>query len=56
VARVVSIVMTTLLLIGLGIGRARVGQTPVARTVLQTLVIAAAAAFAGVLIGRLVTG
>lgn len=56
VARVVSIVMTTLLLIGLGIGRARVGNTPVGRTVLQTLAIAAAAAFAGVVIGRLVTG
>ena len=55
-ARVVSIVMTTLLLVGLGIGRARVGHTPVGRTVLQTLAIAAAAAAAGVAIGRLVTG
>jgi VIT1/CCC1 family predicted Fe2+/Mn2+ transporter len=55
-ARVVSIVMTTLLLIGLGIGRARVGHTPVGRTVLQTLAIAAAAAVAGVVIGRLVMG
>ncbi|MCU0479283.1 MAG: VIT1/CCC1 transporter family protein [Chloroflexi bacterium] len=56
VARVVSIVMTTILLVGLGIGRARVGQTRVLRTVLQTLAIAASAAIAGVAIGRLVTG
>jgi VIT1/CCC1 family predicted Fe2+/Mn2+ transporter len=56
VARVVSIVMTTLLLIGLGIGRSRVGHTPAGRTVLQTLAIAVAAAAAGVAIGRLVTG
>jgi VIT1/CCC1 family predicted Fe2+/Mn2+ transporter len=56
VARVVSIVMTTLLLVGLGIGRAKVGHTPVGRTVAQTLGIAAAAAVAGVVIGRLVTG
>lgn len=56
VARVVSIVVTTLLLVGLGIGRARVGHTPARRTVLQTLAIAAAAAIAGVVIGRLVTG
>jgi len=33
-----------------------VGHTPVGRTVLQTLAIAAAAAAAGVAIGRLVTG
>lgn len=56
VARVVSIIVTTLLLVGLGIGRARVGHTPVGRTVAQTLAIAAAAAAAGVVIGRLVSG
>jgi VIT1/CCC1 family predicted Fe2+/Mn2+ transporter len=56
VARVVSIVMTTLLLVGLGIGRARVGHTGIVATVLQTLAIAAAAAVAGVVIGRLVIG
>lgn len=56
VARVVSLVMTTLLLVGLGIGRARVGHTPVGRTVAQTLGIAASAAVAGVVIGRLVSG
>jgi VIT1/CCC1 family predicted Fe2+/Mn2+ transporter len=55
-ARVVSIVVTTLLLVGLGIGRARVARTAIATTVLQTLAIAAAAAVAGVLIGRLVAG
>jgi vacuolar iron transporter family protein len=55
-ARVVSLVMTTLLLICLGIGRARVAHTGYLATTLQTLAIAAAAAGAGVLIGRLVIG
>ena len=56
VARVVSIVATTLLLIALGIGRARVAHAGYLATTLQTLAIAAAAAAAGVVIGRLVTG
>ncbi len=55
-ARVASILLTTLLLVGLGIGRSRVARTAMFPTVLQTLAIAAAAAAAGVLIGRLVTG
>ena len=55
-ARVVSIVLTTILLVILGIGRARVGRTGIVATVAQTLAIAAAAAAAGVAIGRLVTG
>lgn len=55
-ARVVSILVTALLLIALGIGRARVARIGVLETVAQTLAIAAAAATAGFLIGRLVTG
>jgi vacuolar iron transporter family protein len=53
-ARVVSLVMTTILLIGLGVGRARVAHTGYLATTLQTLAIAATAAAAGVAIGRLV--
>jgi len=55
-ARVVSLVVTTLLLICLGIGRARVAHAGYLATTLQTLAIAAAAAAAGVVIGRVVTG
>ena len=55
-ARIASIVMTTLLLVALGIGRARVARAGITATVLQTLAIAAAAAAAGVVIGRLVVG
>jgi len=55
-ARVVSLVVTTLLLVGLGIGRARVAHGGYLATTLQTLAIAAAAAAAGVLIGRVVIG
>jgi VIT1/CCC1 family predicted Fe2+/Mn2+ transporter len=55
-AKVVSLVLTTALMIGLGIGRARVAHTGYLATTLQTLAIAAAAAAAGVVIGRLVTG
>lgn len=55
-AKVVSLVVTTLLLVCLGIGRARVAHTGYLATTLQTLAIAAAAAAAGVVIGRMVTG
>jgi VIT1/CCC1 family predicted Fe2+/Mn2+ transporter len=55
-ARVVSLVLTTVLLICLGVGRARVAHTGYLMTTLQTLAIAAAAAAAGVAIGHLVTG
>jgi VIT1/CCC1 family predicted Fe2+/Mn2+ transporter len=55
-ARVVSLVITTVLLICLGLGRARVARAGYLATTLQTLAIAAAAAAAGVLIGRLVIG
>ncbi len=54
-ARVVSLVVTGVLMAVLGIARGRVGHEPVWRTALQTMAIAGAAALAGVLIGRLVT-
>lgn len=53
-ARVVSGVVTLLLLIGLGIGRARIAQRDTVRTVLETVTIGIAAALAGVAIGILV--
>jgi VIT1/CCC1 family predicted Fe2+/Mn2+ transporter len=54
-ARVVSLVVTGVLMAVLGIARGRVGHEPVWRTALQTMAIAGAAALAGVIIGRLVT-
>jgi len=53
-ARVVSLVTTTLLLVALGMGRARITHRNVVATTIQTLAIAAAAAVAGIVIGRLV--
>jgi len=53
-ARTVSLVMTTLLLVVLGLGRARITHRNVVVTTVQTLAIAAAAAIAGIVIGRLV--
>jgi VIT1/CCC1 family predicted Fe2+/Mn2+ transporter len=55
-ARVVSLVVTGSLLAVLGVGRGRIAHKNVVRTVLQTLAIAALAAAAGVLMGRLVSG
>jgi vacuolar iron transporter family protein len=49
--RVVSGIVTTLLLIALGVGRARIGGRPLLRTVLETVSIGVAAAAAGVGIG-----
>jgi predicted membrane protein (TIGR00267 family) len=54
-ARIVSVVITALLLVLLGVGRAKVAQTPLVRTIVQTVGIATAAAAAGLLIGKLVT-
>jgi len=54
-ARVVCIAGTATLLILLGIGRARIGNRPVARTVFETIAIATAAAIAGVFIGGLIS-
>lgn len=54
-ARVVCIAGTAALLILLGIGRAKIGNRPATRTVLETMAIATAAAIAGVLIGLLIS-
>jgi vacuolar iron transporter family protein len=54
-ARTVSIVVTTALLVVLGIGRARLGHKSVIVTTFETIAIAAGAAGAGVLIGRLIS-
>jgi vacuolar iron transporter family protein len=50
-ARIVSAVVTIALLIGLGIGRARIAKRNPIRTVLETVSIGLAAAMAGVAIG-----
>jgi VIT1/CCC1 family predicted Fe2+/Mn2+ transporter len=55
-ARTVSLVLTTLLLLLLGVGRGIIGHKNVLVTSLQTLAIAAAAAVAGLLVGYLITG
>ena len=54
-ARIVSLIVTGMLMAGLGIARGLIGHEPVWRTTLQTMGIAGAAALAGVVIGRLVT-
>jgi vacuolar iron transporter family protein len=54
-AKIVFIFGTALLLILLGIGRAKLGERPVFRTVLETFVIAAAAAIAGALVGLMIS-
>jgi len=53
-ARIVSAVVTLLLLIGLGVGRARVGGRDPIRTVFETVLIGVAAALAGVGISVLI--
>jgi vacuolar iron transporter family protein len=53
-ARVVSGVVTLILLIGLGIGRAQIAKRDAIRTVVETVSIGIAAAIAGVAIGLLV--
>jgi VIT1/CCC1 family predicted Fe2+/Mn2+ transporter len=54
-ARLVSMSVTIVLLVLLGIGRAAIGHRPVLRTVLETIAIAAGAGAAGVAIGRLIS-
>jgi VIT1/CCC1 family predicted Fe2+/Mn2+ transporter len=54
-AKIVFILGTALLLILLGIGRAKLGQRPMVRTVLETFAIAAAAAVAGALVGLMIS-
>jgi vacuolar iron transporter family protein len=55
-ARTVSLVVTALLLLLLGVGRGIIGHKNVVVTALQTLAIAAAAGIAGLIVGLLVTG
>jgi vacuolar iron transporter family protein len=50
-ARIVSAVVTIALLIGLGVGRARIAKRNLIRTVLETVSIGLAAAMAGVAVG-----
>jgi len=54
-ARIVSVVVTSALLLALGVGRGLVAGRNVLRTTLETVCVAAAAAAAGVGIGRLVS-
>ena len=54
-ARLVSLIITAMLLLLLGVGRGLVGHRNVVLTALETLGIASAAALAGFLIGKLVT-
>ncbi len=54
-ARLVSLVITGMLMAGLGVARGVIGHEAVWRTTLQTMAIAGAAALAGVLIGRIVS-
>lgn len=55
-ARIVSLVVTVVLLLIVGVGRGVVSHRNVVYTALETLGIAAAAAIAGVVIGKLITG
>jgi VIT1/CCC1 family predicted Fe2+/Mn2+ transporter len=55
-ARFVSLVITSLLLLLLGLGRGVIAHRNVLQTALETLGVAMAAAVAGVLIGRVVGG
>jgi predicted membrane protein (TIGR00267 family) len=53
-ARIASAIVTTMLLIALGIGRARIAKRSIVRTAAETVTIGIAAALAGVAIGLLV--
>lgn len=55
-ARILSVIVTAILLILLGIGRGIVGKRNVLITIVETVGIATAAALAGFLIGKLVAG
>jgi VIT1/CCC1 family predicted Fe2+/Mn2+ transporter len=51
-ARAVSVTLTALLMLALGVGRAKLGQRPTQSTAVQTIAIAAAAGVAGLVTGR----
>jgi vacuolar iron transporter family protein len=53
-ARIVSAAITIMLLVGLGLGRARIGGRSVPRTVMETVAMGVAAAMAVVAIGVLI--
>src|SRR5262245_45895277 len=53
-ARLVSVLVTALLLVALGIGRGLIGRRSVIRTTLETLTVAASAAAAGIMIGKII--
>jgi VIT1/CCC1 family predicted Fe2+/Mn2+ transporter len=55
-ARIISVIVTAILLILLGVGRGIVGKRNVLVTIVETVGIATAAALAGFLIGKLVAG
>jgi vacuolar iron transporter family protein len=55
-ARTLSLVVTAILLLVLGIGRGIIGHKNMVVTALQTSAIAAAAGVAGLLVGSLITG
>jgi len=54
-ARIVSMIVTAILLVLLGVGRARIGSKAMLPTTLETLGIAVGAAAAGVIVGRLIS-
>ena len=54
-ARLVSLSVTFLLLVGLGIGRGVIGHRRIVSTIAETIGIAAAAAIAGLAIGKLIS-
>jgi len=53
-ARIVSAIVTVALLVALGIGRAKLGQQSIGRTVAETVAMGIGAAIAGVAIGMLI--
>lgn len=55
-ARIISLMVTAILLILVGIGRGLISHRNIALTAIETLAIAAAAAVAGVVIGKLISG
>jgi VIT1/CCC1 family predicted Fe2+/Mn2+ transporter len=54
-ARMVSLILTTVLLVALGIGRGVVAKRSVVRTTIETLTVAASAALAGIAMGHLLS-
>ena len=52
--RVVSVTLTALLMLALGVGRAKLGQRPTLSTAVRTIAIAVAAGVAGLVTGKVV--